>query len=120
MKRTPNGPKHKRPKKKTRNPLSFSFDKIPGFPPAGGVIPIDIQQVPYDDAFARMGADLMISAALVKATPNDKMLIAMLIPELLKILHPKKKRSLKPLLVERTGPKRRTKPNEAKERKLCL
>ena len=95
MKRTDKPAKQQRQhrSKKTKNPAFQMFGKMPTFPiPAGSTLEIDISNSPLDQ-FPGMAADLLIRAALIDATDQEKMLIAAMIPIFLKFLRPKKKSS---------------------------
>ena len=84
---------YERPKNRTKNPAFQMFGKMPSFPvPAGSTLEIDISNSPLDQ-FPGMAADLLIRAALIDATDQEKMLIAAMIPIFLKFLRPKKKSS---------------------------
>src|ERR1700679_2143884 len=81
---------HKR--KRTKNPL-FTLINPPDFPiPAGTTIPVDIVGTPFgfDVDMERMAADLIVQLALAECLPAEKVLIAALIPEFLKVARPKK------------------------------
>jgi hypothetical protein len=84
---------YKRPKNRTKNPTFQMFGKMPTFPiPAGSTLEIDIQNSPLDQ-FPGFAADLLVRAALIDATDNEKTMIAVMIPTFLKFLRPKKKSS---------------------------
>jgi hypothetical protein len=83
----------KRPKNRTKNPEFQMFGKMPTSPfPADSTLEIDIHDSNFD-GMTGIAADLMIQSALLKATDNEKMLIAAIIPMFLKFLRPKKKSS---------------------------
>ena len=92
LKRSDKLPKKKRQhrRKRTKNPM---FGKMPTFPiPADSILNIDIQNSPLDQ-FSGFAADLLVRAALIDATDNEKTMIAVMIPTFLKFLRPKKKSS---------------------------